>query len=102
MRYMKFCGRDASVIALGTMDFGGRIEESRAREFMDAYVALSGNFIDTARIYGDFASGVQGGSEQVIGRWMAGGTIATGSFWRPRAAIPCRETCMRIAFPAPR
>ena len=71
MRYMKFCGRDASVVALGTMDFGGRIEEGRAREFMDAYVALGGNFIDTARIYGDFASGVQGGSEQVLGRWMA-------------------------------
>ena len=71
MRYMKFCGCDASVIALGTMDFGGKIVEGRAREFMDAYAALGGNFIDTARIYGDFASGVQGGSEQVIGRWMA-------------------------------
>jgi len=70
MRYADFCGRKASVIALGTMDFGGKIEESRAREFMDAYVELGGNFIDTARIYGDFARGIQGGSEQVIGRWM--------------------------------
>ena len=70
MRYADFCGRQASVLALGTMDFGGKIEEGRAREFMDAYIELGGNFIDTARIYGDFASGVQGGSEQVIGRWM--------------------------------
>lgn len=70
MRYADFCGRQASVLALGTMDFGGKIEESRAREFMDAYVEIGGNFIDTARIYGDFAAGVQGGSEQVIGRWM--------------------------------
>jgi len=61
MRYARFCDRDASVIALGTMDFGGRIEEGRAREFMDAYTEIGGNFIDTARIYGDFASGVQGG-----------------------------------------
>lgn len=70
MRYADFCGRQAAVIALGTMDFGGKIAESRAREFMDAYVEIGGNFIDTARIYGDFASDVQGGSEQVIGRWM--------------------------------
>lgn len=70
MRYADFCGRQAAVIALGTMDFGGLIEESRAREFMDAYVEIGGNFIDTARIYGDFARGIQGGSEQVIGRWM--------------------------------
>ena len=70
MRYKDFCGRQASVIALGTMDFGGRIEEGRAREFMDAYMEIGGNFIDTARIYGDFARGIQGGSEEVIGRWM--------------------------------
>lgn len=70
MRYADFCGRETSVIALGTMDFGGRIEEGQAREFMDAYVELGGNFIDTARIYGDFAHEIQGGSEQVIGRWM--------------------------------
>ena len=70
MRYAEFCGRQTAVIALGTMDFGGKIEEGRAREFMDAYVEIGGNFIDTARIYGDFARKIQGGSEQVIGRWM--------------------------------
>lgn len=70
MRYAEFCGRETAVIALGTMDFGGKIEEGRAREFMDAYVEIGGNFIDTARIYGDFVRKIQGGSEQVIGRWM--------------------------------
>lgn len=70
MRYADFCGRQASVLALGTMDFAGKIEESRAREFMDAFVEIGGNFIDTARIYGDFVKRIQGGSEQVIGRWM--------------------------------
>ena len=70
MRYAEFCGRKTAVIALGTMDFGGKIEEGRAREFMDAYVEIGGNFIDTARIYGDFVRKIQGGSEQVIGRWM--------------------------------
>ena len=70
MRYADFCGRKTSVIALGTMDFGGLIEEGKAREFMDAYVSIGGNFIDTARVYGDFVREIQGGSEQIIGRWM--------------------------------
>jgi len=70
MRTMEFCEKQASVIALGTMDFGGKIEEGLACDFMDAYVEIGGNFIDTARIYGDFARRIQGGSEQVIGRWM--------------------------------
>ena len=29
MRYAGFCGRETSVIALGTMDFGGKIEEGK-------------------------------------------------------------------------
>jgi len=70
MRYAGFCGQEASVIALGTMDFGGKIPEGLACDFMDAYMEIGGNFIDTARIYGDFARGIQGGSEEVIGRWM--------------------------------
>ena len=70
MRTMDFCNKQASVIALGTMDFGGLIEEGRAYDFMDAYVEIGGNFIDTARVYGDFVRRIQGGSEQVIGRWM--------------------------------
>lgn len=70
MKMMQFCGRDASAIALGTMDFGGKIEASLAEEFMDAYVEIGGNFLDTARIYGDFVRRIQGGSEKVIGVWM--------------------------------
>jgi len=70
MRYLEFCGKKCAAIALGTMDFGGKIEEGQAREFMDAYAEIGGNHIDTARIYGDFARKIQGGSEQVIGRWM--------------------------------
>ncbi len=70
MRYVDFCGRKTSVIALGTMDFGGIIDPARACDFMDAYVEMGGNFIDTARIYGDFVHEIQGGSEKVIGHWM--------------------------------
>ena len=71
MRKQAFGSAQASVIGLGTGEFGGRCPEGQAREFMDAYAALGGNFIDTARVYGDFATPRNGESEKVIGRWMA-------------------------------
>lgn len=70
MRYMDFCGRKTAAIALGTMDFGGRLSEGLSFDFMDAYMELGGNFIDTARIYGNTAQENPNCSEAVIGRWM--------------------------------
>jgi len=72
MRKRDFHGRPVSVVALGTSEFGGKCPEGLARDFMDAYVALGGDFIDTARVYGDFAHRVNGESERVIGRWLDG------------------------------
>ncbi len=70
MRTHLLAGRETAVIALGSSEFGGRTPESAARELMDEYVALGGNFIDTARVYGDFVTPRNGESEKVIGRWM--------------------------------
>ena len=66
----KFGTRDVSILALGTADYGGTFPEAKAREFMDAYVEIGGNFIDTAHVYGDFATPRNCESEKVIGRWM--------------------------------
>jgi aryl-alcohol dehydrogenase-like predicted oxidoreductase len=38
---------------------------------LDAYVAGGGNFIDTADVYGRRGPGGAGGSERIIGSWMA-------------------------------
>lgn len=70
MRYREFGGKRTAVVALGSTDFGGRFSEGQCREFMDAYEAIGGNFLDTARIYGDFVGKRQGESEKVIGRWL--------------------------------
>ena len=70
MRTLKFGGRDVAVLALGTSEFGGTCPAEKGFDFMDAYVELGGNFIDTARLYGDFATPKNGESEKVIGRWM--------------------------------
>lgn len=70
MQYRTLCDFRTSAIALGTMDFGGKIEETQAFDLLDAYREIGGNHIDTARMYGDFSRGIQGGSEAVIGKWI--------------------------------
>ena len=70
MRKQAFGNRQVSVIGLGSGEFGGKIPESQARGFMDAYAALGGNLIDTGRIYGDFVTPRNGESEKIIGRWL--------------------------------
>jgi len=80
-----------SVIGLGTSEFGGRCPESLARDFMDAYLALDGNFIDTARVYGDFKSPRNGESEKVIGRWMADRRARGRVFLSTKGAHPPLE-----------
>ena len=68
MRKQDFGNSRVSVIGLGSADFGGKIAESLAREFMDAYAAIGGNLIDTGRVYGDFVTPRNGESEKIIGR----------------------------------
>lgn len=72
MRYRELGGKRVSVLALGTGDFGGKIAEEKGREFLDAWAELGGNYVDTARVYGDFEARVPGGSERVVGRWLEG------------------------------
>ena len=70
MRYRMLGGKSVSVIALGSADFGGRIPQGQAHEFLDAWAETGGNFVDTARVYGDFIGRRPGESEKVIGRWL--------------------------------
>ena len=71
MRYRKLAGKDASVIALGSVPFGATMSEAQSFEFMDAFRDMGGTFIDTARVYGDFVRDIPGLAEETIGRWMA-------------------------------
>jgi aryl-alcohol dehydrogenase-like predicted oxidoreductase len=62
---------DVFPLCLGGNVFGWTLDEQRSFEVLDAYVQAGGNFIDTADIYGRHGSGGEGGSEQIIGRWLA-------------------------------
>ncbi|HEY7794449.1 MAG TPA: aldo/keto reductase [Gaiellaceae bacterium] len=58
---------DVSVVGLGCNNFGGRIDEPASRAVIDAALDAGITFLDTADIYGD-----AGGSEEIIGRALAG------------------------------
>ena len=62
--------RDLSALCLGTMNFGDSMSEELSFEVMDAFVAMGGNFIDTARVYGASSPSGMGAAERVIGKWL--------------------------------
>jgi aryl-alcohol dehydrogenase-like predicted oxidoreductase len=61
-----------SPLCLGTNTFGTAVDADRAGRILDAFVAEGGNFLDTARSYGDWIpNGPRGASERVLGPWLA-------------------------------
>lgn len=66
-------GVQVSSLCLGTMNFGGRCDETEARKILETAVSNGLNFIDTANAYGheplDFKIG-RGRSEEIIGRFL--------------------------------
>ena len=64
MQKRKIGSLDASVIGVGCNNFGGRIDETRTREVIDAALDQGINFFDTADMY------AEGRSEELIGRFV--------------------------------
>ena len=60
-----------SPVGLGTAFFGTQLPEGDALAQLDRYAEV-GNLIDTARVYGDWESGIRGRSERIIGKWLSG------------------------------
>ncbi|MFF7788114.1 aldo/keto reductase [Streptomyces sp. NPDC007991] len=61
-------GLTVSRLCLGTVNFGGRVEEPQAHRLMDHAFHGGIDFIDTANIYGWRVH--KGHTEEVIGRWF--------------------------------
>lgn len=60
-----------SQLCYGTNMLGTAIDQSHANDILDRFVELGGNFIDTARGYGDWVPTVpKGASERAIGAWL--------------------------------
>ena len=58
---------EVTVVGLGCNNFGGRIDETASRAVIDAALDAGVTFFDTADVYGN-----RGGSEEIIGRALAG------------------------------
>ncbi|MEK9523698.1 aldo/keto reductase [Streptomyces sp. NPDC087908] len=61
-------GLRVSRLALGTVNFGGRVEEDEAHDLMDYSLERGVNLFDTANTYGWRVH--KGHTEEVIGRWL--------------------------------
>ena len=65
-------GLEVFPLCLGGNVFGWTADEETSFTVLDAYTGASGNFIDTADSYPQWADGCEGGeSETIIGRWLA-------------------------------
>lgn len=65
-RFLGRTGLKVSALCLGAMTLGREVDEAESRRILDRFVDAGGTFIDTADVYS------RGGSEEVIGRWLAG------------------------------
>lgn len=59
-----------AALCFGTTEFGDSLDRCAAFALLDRYVAAGGNFVDTAKIYGDWVPGQQSPSEKLIGEWL--------------------------------
>ncbi len=62
-----------SRLCYGTNMLGTAIDQAQANAILDRFTALGGNFLDTARSYGDWIPDAPAGaSERAIGAWLKG------------------------------
>lgn len=62
-----------SQLCYGTNMLGTAVDQGRTNEILDTFFELGGNFIDTARSYGDWIpEAPAGASERAIGTWLKG------------------------------
>lgn len=71
LRSLPIFRKPVSIMGFGTVSLGTEISERDSFALLDAFVEMGGNLIDTARVYGDFAHFIPGGSEECISRWLA-------------------------------
>lgn len=61
---------NVSAVCLGTGSFGTSIDENTSFDLIDSFLDAGGNFLDTANVYGKWASDKKNHSEITIGKWL--------------------------------
>ncbi len=70
-RVIKGTNLQIGPIVLGTADFGTAVDKDSAYALLDMFFAQGGTMVDTARVYGNWVSGMHSPSEKLIGQWLA-------------------------------
>jgi aryl-alcohol dehydrogenase-like predicted oxidoreductase len=60
----------ASVICLGTAEFGSALDTSSSEEILETYLDAGGNVLDTAEIYAAWLPNGEHQSETFLGEWL--------------------------------
>ena len=64
-------GIEISVMGLGCMYFGSKVDDHSSGRLIDLYLEQGGNFLDSANKYASWLPGCAGGeSERLIGKWL--------------------------------
>jgi aryl-alcohol dehydrogenase-like predicted oxidoreductase len=61
---------EASVLCLGTAEFGSVVEYSLCETMINRYIDAGGNVLDTAEVYAAWVPGGSHRSEEVLGLWL--------------------------------
>ena len=91
-----------SKIVMGTDYFGVNIPEDTAFALLDKYIALGGNTIDTARVYGKAPAPdpdeAYANSEPIVGRWLTSRGCRDKIFLVTKGAHPSMKdmNCRRL------
>jgi aryl-alcohol dehydrogenase-like predicted oxidoreductase len=79
---------EASVLCLGTAEFGSAVEDSVSEAIIDRYLEAGGNVLDTAEIYAEWIPGGSHRSEEFLGRWLRQRKSRNGLILSTKGAHP--------------
>jgi aryl-alcohol dehydrogenase-like predicted oxidoreductase len=79
---------EASVLCLGTAEFGSVVDDSLSETITDRYIDSGGNVLDTAEIYAAWIPGGSHRSEEFLGRWLRKRKSRNGLILSTKGAHP--------------
>src|SRR5271167_953883 len=79
---------EASVLCLGTAEFGSVVEDSVSDTIINRYLEAGGNVLDTAEVYAEWIPGGSHRSEEFLGRWLRKRKSRNGLILSTKGAHP--------------
>ena len=84
---------DASVVCMGTGEIGSSVSQDDSFRLFDSMMENGGNFIDTAKDYGDWLPDIErSASEKVVGRWLESRGVRKQIVVATKGCMPDAET----------